>query len=65
MTQEQMDRQDKVDVEIFSMLKNIIPNELNQEELEWDIELIGEIRDIAQKYFLEHGIIENEEEFYP
>lgn len=34
-------------------------------ELDWDIEVIGDVRDIIASYLTQKGVIENEEEFYP
>ena len=53
LTDEQIERQDFVDNAIFSLLNDINPSKA---ELDWDIELIGNVRDCIQKEFEERNI---------
>ncbi len=57
----QLERQDFVDSRIFDLL-----NELNTTsvKLEWDIEMIGDIRDTIEAWLLEKTSLEPQE-FYP
>lgn len=61
LTDEQIDRQDLVDNAIFSLLNEIIPSKV---DLNWDIELIGNVRDCIQREFTERNIC-SAQEFYP
>jgi hypothetical protein len=44
-TEDQMKRQDFVDNQIFDLVKRLIPSE---REIEWNIEMVGDIRDTIQ-----------------
>jgi hypothetical protein len=61
LTDAQIERQDFVDSHIFHLM-----NELNTTtvKLEWDIEMIAEVRDSIQAWLLEKTAIEAKE-FYP
>ena len=61
LTQEQIERQDFVDNSIFELLQNLNPT---NKDLEWDIEVIGGIRDLVGNYFLDKKVC-SEQEFYP
>ena len=61
LTDEQIARQDLVDNAIFNLLNEIKPNNV---ELDWNIELIGNVRDCIQKEFVERNICSTQE-FYP
>lgn len=61
LTNKQLERQDFVDNKIMALLQEVNPT---GQSLQWDIEVIGEIRDIVANYFKEKGIC-SEEEFYP
>ena len=61
LTNEQIEQQDFVDNAIFNMLCELAP----RGEVKWDIEVIGDVRDIVSDYFLEKGVIKSEKEFYP
>lgn len=52
-------RQDFVDILIHNLLE-----ELSKKTLEWDIEFIGEIRDVIMKEFEKRHIM-TPDEFYP
>lgn len=61
LTEEQIKRQDFVDNRIFELV-----NELNpiQTEIDWDIEMIGEVRECVQNFLIDKFSI-SEEDFYP
>lgn len=61
LTSRQIERQDMVDNKIMELLQDINPS---NQPLVWDIDIIGEIRDSIEQYFLSKGIC-TEEEFYP
>ena len=61
LTDEQIeDRHDLVDNCIYKMLFDIVPTKTI---IDWDIELIGDIRDMIIKYH--HMNPEEQQEFYP
>ena len=61
-TEDQIKRQDFVDNEIYDLVKRLISSE---KEIDWDIEIIGEIRDIIQHWLVDKYKIVDELEFYP
>ena len=61
LTNKQIERQDFVDNKIMQLLQDL---SLTYEPLVWNIDIIGEIRDSIEQYFLSKGIC-TEEEFYP
>ena len=61
LTAKQIERQDFVDNKIMTLLQEVNPT---SQSLQWDIEIIGEIRDIISDYFSSKGIC-SEEDFYP
>ncbi|MDD1758166.1 MAG: hypothetical protein LUQ22_05485 [Methanotrichaceae archaeon] len=61
-TEDQIKRQDFVDNEIFDLAKRLTPSE---REIEWDIEMIGDIRDTIQHWLVDQYKIVDELEFYP
>lgn len=61
LTTKQIERQDFVDNKIMTLLQEVNPA---GQSLQWDIEIIGDLRDIIATYFKEKGIC-SEEEFYP
>jgi DNA polymerase sigma len=62
MTKQQMERQDTVDNAIFSLIQEINPTD---KEIDWNIELIGEIRDVLENWFVEKLNLCDESTFYP
>ena len=61
LTEQQIERQDYVDNAIYDLITKVIPS---NRKLEWNIEVIGEIRDTIQSQLVEKGIC-SEQEFYP
>lgn len=59
LTDEDLERQDAVDNAVFDLL-----NELSPKPLEWDMSLIGPVRDRVQTVFQEHDICAPHD-FYP
>jgi hypothetical protein len=62
LTDEQLRRQDFVDNGIFDLVKKLIPL---TKKIEWDIEMIGDIRDTIQHWLVDKYQIVDELEFYP
>ena len=59
MTKKQIERQDFVDSMIYTLLNTLSPKLL----LNWNIAMIGNVRDAIEKEFSKIGI--KSEEFYP
>lgn len=61
LTEQQLKRQDFVDNKIFQLI-----NELNTSSIsiDWDIEMIGEVRECIQNWLIDKCKI-NEMSFYP
>jgi len=62
LSDEQLRRQDFVDNGIFDLVKRLNPS---RSEIEWDIEMIGDIRDTIQHWLVDRYRMVNELEFYP
>ena len=61
MTHKKINRQDEVDNAIFDLITQINPTD---KEIEWDLELIGAIRDAIQKELVDRKIC-TAKQFYP
>ncbi|HBR21048.1 MAG TPA: hypothetical protein DD713_00525 [Nitrospiraceae bacterium] len=62
LTEEQIKRQDSVDNAIYQLIREINPAD---KEIAWDIEMIGEIRDVVGEWMVERLKITDEQKFYP
>jgi len=62
LSERQTARQDYIDNAIYKLIKKVNPT---NKKVEWDIELIGELRDKIREYFVENRIIADEQQFYP
>lgn len=62
LTDKQIDRQDFVDNAIFQLVQRVNPTGKN---IEWDIEMIGEVRDVIWQWIVERMKIIDEQTFYP
>jgi hypothetical protein len=60
-TEQETDRQDRVDNAIFNMVEEITPIGY----MDWDMELIGEIRDVIKEYVVDQKNWMTEQQFYP
>jgi len=58
----QLKRQDFVDNEIFDLVTRLNPS---TKKIEWNIEMIGDIRDTIQHWPVDRYKIVDELEFYP
>jgi len=62
LSDEELKRQDFVDNGIFDLVKRLIPS---TKKIDWDIEMIGDIRDTIQHWLVDRYKIIDELEFYP
>lgn len=61
LTKQELERQDFVDNEIFQLIQKLLSK---NKQLEWNIEVIGAVRDAIQNQVVKQGII-NKIRFYP
>ncbi len=64
LTKKQLERQDFVDNAIFDLIKELIPED-KAENLQWDIEMIAEVREEIENFVVGRKNLISEEEFYP
>lgn len=62
LTNEQLQRQDFVDNAIFDLIQSLIPRE---EELEWDVEIVANVRDCIGSWVVERKNVCHQMWFYP
>jgi hypothetical protein len=62
LTKTEIERQDFVDNSIFDLIKILNPTE---KEIQWNIEIIGEIRDVIFDWLVDNLYFCAEKEFYP
>lgn len=62
LTEKEIRRQDFVDNAIFDFIKEL---NLSSKTIDWNIEMIGEIRDIVSDWIVNKLKICTEQEFYP
>jgi len=62
LTEEQIGKQDFVDNAIYNLIQKLNPVD---KEIAWDIEMIGEIRDVVREWMVERLKITDEQNFYP
>ncbi len=62
LTDDQIKRQDFVDNQIYDLVKRLNPS---TREVEWDIEMIGDIRDTIQHWLVDRYKMVDKFEFYP
>jgi hypothetical protein len=62
LTDKQIDRQDFVDNAIFQLVQTVNPTD---KKIKWDIEMIGEVRDVIRQWIVERMKIADEQTFYP
>jgi tRNA uridine 5-carbamoylmethylation protein Kti12 len=62
LTKRQIERQDFVDNEIFEFLQKFLPP---SKTMQWDIEVIGAIRDAIQEQIVDKQKLMSEAQFYP
>ena len=62
LTEEQIKRQDYVDNAIYQLVREINPVD---KEIAWDIEMIGDVRDVIEDWLVERLKLTDEQVFYP
>ena len=62
LTRKQIERQDFVDNAVYQLIQKVNPTDIF---IEWDIEVIGEIRDVIKEWIVERMKITDEQKFYP
>jgi hypothetical protein len=62
LTSKELERQDFVDGMIFELINALNPS---SKQANWDIEMIGDIRDRIQFWLVEHYAVATEKDFYP
>ena len=62
LSERQIQRQDYVDNAVYELIKQVNPT---NKQIEWDIELIGEIRDSIRECLVQKLRITDEQDFYP
>lgn len=62
LTDKQIDRQDFVDNAIFHLVQAVNPTDRS---IEWDIEMISEIRNVIREWIIKRMKITDEQTFYP
>jgi hypothetical protein len=62
LTQQQITQQDFVDSAIFNLLQSLNPTD---KEIQWDIEMIGYMRDVVKECLVDKLCLMTEQEFYP
>jgi len=64
LSKKKLERQDFVDNEVFDLIKKLISAN-KAKNLQWDIEMIGEVRDVIRIYAVDRKKLMTEQEFYP
>ena len=62
LTKHQIYWQDFVDNAIFDLIQKVNPS---GKEIEWNIEMIGDVRDVIQEWAVDKLEIITEQDFYP
>ena len=62
LTKQQIVRQDFVDNQIFELINSLIPQ---SKRLEWDIEVIADIREALRREIVDRLKVVDETNFYP
>ncbi|OGQ48350.1 MAG: hypothetical protein A3H42_06235 [Deltaproteobacteria bacterium RIFCSPLOWO2_02_FULL_46_8] len=61
LTKQQISQQDFVDNQIFELIQKLLPS---SKKIDWDIEIIGAIRDAISKQIVKKNFM-SEMQFYP
>ena len=62
LSEGQLRRQDFVDNEIYDLVKRLVPS---KREIDWNIEMIADIRDTIQHWLVDKYKVVEELEYYP
>lgn len=62
LTKNQTERQEFVDNQIFELMQKL---HQPSKKMEWDIEVIGAVRDVIREYIVDKQKLMSEAKFYP
>jgi hypothetical protein len=62
LTKKELDRQDFVDNSIFKLIEEL---NLSEKNVNWDIEMIGEVRDVISDWLVDRLELCDDYEYYP
>ena len=62
LTKRQINRQDFVDNQIFELIQKLLPP---SKQIDWNVEVIGAVRDTIREQIVDKQKIVSEEKFYP
>ena len=62
LTKQQIERQDFVDNQIFELIQKLLPE---SKQIDWNIEMIGTIRDAIQEQVVDKQKLTSKTKFYP
>ena len=62
LTKRQINRQDFVDNQIFELIQKLLPP---LKQIDWNVEVIGAVRDTIREQIVDKQKIVSEEQFYP
>jgi len=62
LTKRQINRQDFVDNQIFELIQKLLPP---SKQIDWNVEVIGAVRDTIREQIVDKQKIVSEEQFYP
>lgn len=62
LTNKQTNKQDFIDNAIYQLIQTVNPTDTN---IEWNIEMIGEIREVIKAWMVDRMKITDEQNFYP
>lgn len=62
LTEKQIKRQDFVDNKVFELINELLPK---SKQIDWDIEIIGNVRDSIRIELVNERKLTNEMKFYP
>ena len=68
LTNAEIEKQDEIDNLIFTLIKMLAFNPKGDDLLtyiEWDMSIIGDVRDLIQEYVVDELKLCSEQEFYP
>ena len=62
LTKRQINRQDFVDNQMFELIQKLLPP---SKQIDWNVEVIGAVRDTIREQIVDKQKIVSEEQFYP
>lgn len=62
LSKKQIERQDYVDNQVYVLIQNLLPT---GKHIDWNIEMIGSVRDAIFEQLADRKVVVNEMSFYP